>query len=56
MHFNALNAFPGLYEVRIGRLQKKIIFWQPKMGGYTPGGYTQGITVIDTCETRMSYW
>ncbi len=45
MHFNAQKSFPGLYEGRNGRLQKKL-FLAAKNGGHTPGGYTSGITVL----------
>ncbi len=33
MHFNAQNAFPGLYESRNGRLQKKFYFFLAAKNG-----------------------
>ncbi len=44
MHFNALNAFTGLYEVRNGRLQKKIFATK------------NGVTVLPRITPQGSYF
>ncbi len=47
MHFNAQNAFPELYRAETEDCKKN--FWKyfaTKNGGYKPGGYTSGITVL----------
>ncbi len=42
MHFNAENAFPGLYRTETEDSKKKLFFMVAKNGGYTPGCYTPG--------------
>ncbi len=55
MHFYAQKYFPGLYQGRNGRLQKKTFYICRQKRGYTPGvcmpgGCTPGITVVQNTD------